>query len=242
MEEYLKEVRAALIPHADKERGAFLQGYINTKYPVLGILTPQQRLISKKGFSFSALPQNELDKIWCHIWNHGKEFEVLSQSLMYYGYRKAQLGIKEWKFLKTWVKRVDNWAHSDSLSDVFATLHDANPPAIFPQFETWNKSSRPWEVRQSLVALFYYARARQKKPPFGRVMRMVKGAFSHPDVYVQKGIGWTLRECYNTYPELTWEFLVSRAATLSPVAWQAATEKLSLRQKNYLKYLRKQRV
>lgn len=239
MKKYLAEVRNALKPFEDKPRAQFLSGYLNTAIPLFGINVPPQRVISKKGFSFASLPQKQIDAIWQYIWENGKEFEVMSQCLLHYSYHDEELGLAEWKFLKHWVKRVDNWAHADSLSDLYAILHERYPKDVYSQYVKWNKSKNPWEVRASLVGLFYYARQRAKQPSFSKVMRMVNGAFRHKDVYVQKGVGWTLRECYNVYPEPTWKFLREHAKDLSAIAWQAATEKLGPQRKAELKRLRK---
>ncbi len=239
MRKYLAKVRLSLLPFADEKKSAFLVGYMNTRLPILGLSVPQQRVVAKIGYSFLSLPQKQVDAIWQYIWMHGKEFEVLSQCLLHYSCHKDELGLAEWKFLKNWVKRIDNWAHSDTLSDLFATVHERFPNIVYPQYEKWNRSGRPWEVRQSLVGLFYYAQGREKQPSFSKAMRMIRGAFYHGDLYVQKGVGWALRECYNVYPSRTYAFLKERARDLSSTAWQAATEKLTRQEKVDLKHLRK---
>lgn len=240
MNKYLQEVRRALLPQRRKDKAGFLAGYMNTRLPLLGLDMPTQRKIARRGFSFFRLPAGEIDAIWDAIWKEGKEFEVLSQALLYYQARRPALGLSDWRFLKTWVQRIDNWAHSDQLSDLYACLYERHPQVVYPVYKRWNRGKRPWAVRQSLVGMFYYAQARHKQPAFAKVLAMVKGAFTHPDLYVQKGVGWTLRELYNVYPERTYLFLCQRVGTLSAVAWQAATEKLSLKEKQHLKVSRKQ--
>lgn len=48
---------------------------------------------------------------------------------------------------------------------------------------------------------------------------------------MQKGVGWTLRECFNLYPEYTLDFRRRRAGEIDPRAFSAAFEKLSPPQK-----------
>ncbi len=238
-ERYVQEVRRALLPHRDRHRARFLVGYMNSALPILGLDVPTQRRVAKTPYSFLSLPASEVDQVWDYIFMHGTEFEVLSQALFYFQARRERAGLHEWAILRRWVRRIDNWAHSDQLSDMFAHIHERHPAAVYPVYQKWNASRRPWVVRQSLVGLFYYARGRRKQPPFAKALAMVKGAFSHPDMFVQKGVGWTLREMYNVYPERTYAFLLNRAAELSPIAWQAATEKLSKGDKQRLFTLRK---
>ena len=52
--------------------------------------------------------------------------------------------------------------------------------------------------------------------------------------YVQKGVGWALREAWNVYPEETFEFLKKHAHRIATAGWTAATEKLAPRDKKIL--------
>lgn len=236
---YEQEILKALRPFRDTNRARFLAGYLNTDRELLGLAVPEQRAVAKRGFSFVDKPQTEIDRIWHNLAMQTESFEVFSQALFYYEKREDLVDLKHWRMLKQWVRRVDNWAHSDSLSSLYAQWHEKYPNEVYAQYIKWNGSSYPWEVRASLVGLFYYARGRKQQPSFTKALRMVRGAFSHTDVYVQKGIGWCLREMYTVYPEQTYVFLLKQAKGLAPAAWQAATEKLSLTQKQRLKQLRK---
>lgn len=236
---YEQEILKALRPYRDTDRARFLAGYVNTKRTLLGLTVPEQRAVAKRGFSFTAFPQAEIDSIWHSLAMQTEIFEVFSQALFYYEKRRDLRDLTHWQLLKQWVKRVDNWAHSDGLSSLYAQWHERYPNEVYQQFEQWNASKNPWEVRASLVGLFYYANSREIYPSFSKALRMVNGAFHHQDVYVQKGVGWCLREMYNIYPEQTYAFLLKQAREISPTAWQAATEKLSKADKQRLKSLRK---
>ena len=60
----------------------------------------------------------------------------------------------------------------------------------------------------------------------------------HEHYYVQKGVGWTLREIGNVYPDEALAFLEANIGQLSAAAFTAATEKLSPAKKNRIKKLR----
>lgn len=239
MQMYQQEILKALRPYRDTDRARFLAGYVNTKRTLLGLTVPEQRAVAKRGFSFTAFPQAEIDSIWHSLAMQTEIFEVFSQALFYFEKRTVLRDLKHWQLLKHWVKRVDNWAHSDGLSSLYAQWHERYPKEVYRQFEQWNTSKNPWEVRASLVGLFYYANSRDHHPSFAKALRLVKAAFSHQDLYVQKGVGWCLRELYNVYPEQTYAFLLTKATEISPTAWQAATEKLPTSDKQHLKTLRK---
>jgi 3-methyladenine DNA glycosylase AlkD len=67
---------------------------------------------------------------------------------------------------------------------------------------------------------------------------MVKKQMDYEHYYVQKGVGWTLREISNIYPNEAFAYLEANIGRISAVAFTAATEKLSPAKKNHIKKLR----
>ena len=107
-----------------------------------------------------------------------------------------------------------------------------------PTLRRWNRAKNPWMRRQSVVALIEYADRRAHFLPFEFMIRQVEALLDDDDYYVQKGVGWTIREIGHAYPEPTWQFLVQHAARLAPQAWTGATKKLDPDRKAALKALR----
>ena len=109
------------------------------------------------------------------------------------------------------------------------------------QMIQWNQKSGQeysWFRRQSLVSLLYYSRLRRVVLPCEFLLEMVAAQLEDEDYYVQKAVGWTLREIYNIYPQRVTEFLQANVDKVSSHAWQAASEKLGLRVKKKLLALR----
>ncbi|MBK7666930.1 MAG: DNA alkylation repair protein [Sphingobacteriaceae bacterium] len=103
----------------------------------------------------------------------------------------------------------------------------------------WNKHKNPWLRRQSMVALLYYSRTKNQHLPFKTIISLVSTQLQAQEYYVQKGLGWTLRESYNVYPDLTYKFVSDNFHKVSPVAFTAAIEKMSEKEKTILKQKRK---
>ena len=101
---------------------------------------------------------------------------------------------------------------------------------------------RPWKRRQSVVELIEYARKRQRFLPFDLLINQVEQLLGDNDYYVQKGVGWTIREIGNAYPDQTRAFLEHNAARLSAQAWTSATRKMERQQKDALMVLRNTRT
>jgi 3-methyladenine DNA glycosylase AlkD len=235
---YHQEIAGALKPYADKTQAVFRKRYMNTELDVLGLTVPQQRLVAKQSFSFVRGTERDILRVWDHVWRETNVCEIRSQALLYYGGRKKTLDLAHWRVLKTWVDQVDNWAHSDSLADLFSHWHEAHPRSIYTVYEKWIKARHPWKRRAALTGLFYYAAMRRAYPSYENVVALLRQALDDNNVYVQKAVGWTLRECYNVYPSKTYAQLKRWAPLLDPAAWYAANEKLSAAKKRELKALR----
>jgi 3-methyladenine DNA glycosylase AlkD len=243
---HLAEVETAIrkLPRAKKPEKWMAKNYIGAGESALEFLdltAPTLRARLRDGFAFESLPVSEQWRIWDFVWKNSPTFEVMNGALEFAQNQSSEELFKHRKTLFTWVKRSDNWAHSDGLSSIYTQLLEHDRPAILPRLHSWSKSRNPWERRQSLVSLLYYASGRKKDRvlPFRSLIAMVELHVEDSHYYVQKGVGWTIREIYNLYPRETYAWLLKNIHRLAAPAWQAATEKLSPADKSRLKLLRK---
>lgn len=126
--------------------------------------------------------------------------------------------------LEPFIGVIDNWATSDSLSSILARALEREPKTGLPFYRKWNRSKNPWTRRQSLVGLYYYASERRKMPPAKFVLSQLEALLDDPHFYVQRGVGWTLRELHNVKPKLQEAFVLRNLARISATAWFAASE------------------
>lgn len=233
---------ADLARNIDPEKARARAHFMKVTMPLLGLSVPQQRARLKKGYSFSSLDFVDQVPIWRYVWEHAKTHEVKMQAVLYV--EKPTVAFDEewlWDQLKPWAKSLNCWDQSDCLSRIYALLMEMRPDLVTPVFELWNESNNPWERRQSLVGLLFYSRFRKLYPDRALVFRLVQARLQDTDYYVQKGVGWTLREAFNVWPKETLALLDQHVTELAPAAWQAATEKLSPEDKAVLKAKRKGR-
>jgi len=107
------------------------------------------------------------------------------------------------------------------------------------QLEQWNKSTNPWDRRQSLVSLLYFSRTKKVVLPYKTIINFIDSLINDPEYYVQKAIGWSIKESYNVYPNETLQYLNENINRVSAIAFTAATEKLKKEDKERLKGVRK---
>ncbi|MFA4845317.1 MAG: DNA alkylation repair protein [Patescibacteria group bacterium] len=115
------------------------------------------------------------------------------------------------------------------------------PKLILPTLLQWNRSSNPWKRRASIVSTIYYASKKRKAPAIKTVLSLVEPLICDRDPYVQKAVGWQLREAYKLWPREILLFLNRHALDLSAISFSYATERLSVRDKDALKQRRKEK-
>ncbi len=206
-------------------------------YTRLHISVPKLRLVKKKDTFFFKMSRTEKIKILDYIWRNTKYFECMNLAL--YHYQHLTLSRTEFLKIKLWINRCHCWEHSDDLSKIYAQVLEENPQWILPTLLNWNKSRNLWKKRQSLVSLLEYSSKRKKTLPFKQLASFVKPLLEDKEYYVQKGLGWTLREIFNLHPKQTLKFINENLNKISSLAYSAATEKIDEKTKASLNKKRK---
>lgn len=238
---YTKELEkslTALSSHISPESAERVKQYMSTAHRVHGLGTKAQNDLGKRGFSFHSADPQETFLIYDAIFQNTDTFEAKNLAFIFLDRNYKRIPVKlQLKILPAWVKHIDNWSHSDNLSKFLSRLTELSETQekMLGYISRWNRSRNLWERRQSLVALFYYARTRKQHLPFEYVIGLVGNLLRDPEYFVQKAVGWTLRESYNVYPEETYTFLSEHIALLSPYAFTASTEKMNAKEKAALK-------
>ncbi len=196
----------------------------------LNIKIPQVRVVLNSAeFKTAAFQDIE------NLWFESRIFEAKALALFWLENQKLENLILLTPKLIHWSGEIDNWAHSDTYCGVLAQVFEEKPQLLQSIYKKWNRHKNPWLRRISMVGLFYYSRLRKKrKPSFKMTVNFIAPHLQAPEYYVQKAVGWTLRECYNTYPDDTLAFVEQNLHRIHPHAWYATTEKMPLRTKKAL--------
>ncbi len=242
----LQEVEAAMrqLSGSDKSEKWLAKNYVGaglSKLEFLDVKIPEVRQRFAKRFSFSDKSLESQWRTWDYIWKHSNTFETMLLALFWLEKQGTEDLVAHADLVLCWVKKIDNWAHSDGLSAQISKILEANHVKYLPIFDQWSHSKNPWLRRQSLVGLLYYSRLRKKTLAFSILKQFVDRQVEDKHFYVQKAVGWTLRECWNIYPDQTERYLEVIAERIPPAGWTAATEKLDKKTKNRLADLRKKR-
>jgi len=202
---------------------------------------PTHRKASKHIYSFSESDFEQQLAIWDEIWRNSDDFWVKVHAFFFLerNMNKPVALQAMWPVIVKWQDQVDDWPLCDALSKVYTKVLAAAPAKVYAQLKKWNNDQDPWKRRQSVVSLLYYSRTKKTYLPFGKIEKLITALLRDKEYYVQKGVGWTLREMYTVYPERTFPYLTEHVKSISSIAFTIAIEKMSLQKRAELKALRK---
>jgi len=241
---YIDHIQHSLINNGGRVSAQQIKNifyYMGTSHKMLGVSTQKQKELAKNKYGLK-LEHNDLFPIMDLAFRKNKIYEVKNAALLLIEFNFKKIDKSElYKTITPWVEHVDNWGHSDYLSKFYTRFleMDEHKAPFLALLKKWNKDKNPWKRRQSMVALLYYARTKNEHLPFKTIIPLVSSQLQAPEYFVQKGLGWTLRETYNVYPDLTYKFVFDNFHQVSPVAFTAAIEKMSEKEKTILKQKRK---
>lgn len=208
------------------------------------IAIPAQRAAFKKGFSFSKLSFSEQLPIWHNIWMESAEYLPMFYAFLFLEQHitKPEHVLEIWKASVVWQQKVSDWSLCDSLAKLNTKALDQLPDLVYPQLEEWNKSANLWQRRQSVVSLLYFSRTKKTYPTQPQITKLLEPLLTDDEYYVQKGVGWAMRELHTVYPEAAHTFLVQHIRNVSPIAFTIAIEKMTSEEKEAIKLMRKQKA
>lgn len=219
-----------------------IQNYLGTKLKVHGIGAKTQHELSKTGYSFYSPEKVKNFEIFSALCFQSQSHEGMSQSYIYLDRNyKSVPESTQLEHLPFWVNTVDNWAHSDYLSKFLTRLFE-NPKyktTLLDTVKKWNVSDNLWKRRQSLVSLYYYSRTKTHFLPYKTTSKLISNLLDDHEYYVQKAVGWALRESFNVYPTETYQFILKHVKHIKPAAFTTCLEKMTETEKQVLKQNRR---
>ncbi len=216
-------------------------GEVETRVKKTGNTTPAQRLAFRQGYSFSRMPHSEQLAVWDHIWHHTTDRNTRSHCVMYCETfcTKPEILASSWATIVGWQDAVDEWGICDFLSKIYTKILETIPDQVYPQLQKWNQSPDLWQRRQSIVSLLYFASTKKVYLPYGHIIPLIDRLLNDPEYYVQKAVGWSLKELSVAYPEEAYSYMMSNIHIITGIAFSPATERLTPAQKRSLKEKRK---
>lgn len=208
--------RFLLLANADNAKGA--EAYMKNQFKFFGIYTTERRKISNDYIKeIGILTPIELDKTVKALWKlPNREFQYVAMELMAFHKKHWTENIIELvEFClvnKSWWDSVDGIA-SLILGDYFKLF----PHQILPITNRWNNSSNMWLQRSSIM----FQKSYKKHTDMILLSKYILNCNHSKEFFIQKAIGWALREYGKTNPEWVLDFVANNQ--LAPLSKREAT-------------------
>jgi 3-methyladenine DNA glycosylase AlkD len=111
--------------------------------------------------------------------------------------------------------------------------------SIYNELQAFNNSKNLWERRAVLVPLLFHLKSKKSTLTVNHFFEAINPRIIDEAYFVQKAVGWLLREFGEKFPNELLSFLYINAFQMSSTAFASATEKISSIDKEQLKLIRK---
>ncbi|MGF1695305.1 DNA alkylation repair protein [Vibrio lamellibrachiae] len=188
-------MKNALIPLANAENASFMKSYMRDQYAYFGIQSGPRRTALKELFTKSVLPSIEelpavIDELWAMP---EREFQMVAVDLLIK--LKKQLPTTMLVDLERWITTKSWWDTVDMLATHIAgTLFLNNPDETGEYITKWRNSDNIWLRRTTLLFQLKYKDNTDPELLFS----LIRENQSDKEFFIQKAIGWSLREYSRT--------------------------------------------
>jgi 3-methyladenine DNA glycosylase AlkD len=155
------------------------------------------------------------------------EARILAAKLLTQARIKDDLVV--WDLLQSWVPEFDSWAIADHACTAISKRLVAQP-ARLDVVEIWTSADHMWTRRAALVATLPWAKLPNPKTvdeaTRDRILGWSANYVEDRDWFIQKAVGWWLRDLSKHAPDRTRTFLEGPGATLKAFARKEASKYL----------------
>lgn len=134
-----------------------------------------------------------------------------------------------WRLIAGWVPDFDAWAIADHASIAGQKRLVADPSRL-DEVEAWTHSDHLWTRRAALVMTLPWTRQNHPKPAElavrDRVLDWAAGYVDSPEWFLQKAVGWWIRDLSKHDPARAQAFLDQHGARMKPFARKVAGQYL----------------
>ncbi len=218
---------AALRGLADPKRAAEMAAYHKTDRPFLGVGVPQVEALARDWRAACTLEQRVA--LAAGLWDSDiHEARVAAAKLLTQARIRPDDGAV-WALIAGWAEGFDSWALADHASAAGSRRLLADPSRL-DQVETWTRHPNLWTRRAALVMTLPWAKLPHPKPPDLAVRERVLGwavAYAEErEWFIQKAVGWWLRDLSRHDPARVRQWLAAHGDRLKPFARREAARHL----------------
>lgn len=218
---YVQELVNTYLKHTDVAFAKWSKNYLRNQFDFLGIRTPIRRKLTRQFIKENGLPEKENLKDVIQILWDLPEREYQKAALDIIEKAKRELTKDDMSWLSSLIVRKSWWDTVDVLSPhIMGYMFSKDSELIHSFADKWIEDENIWLQRSAILYQLYY----KDKTDEERLFRYILMRANSDEFFVQKAIGWILREYAKTRPENVRQFVATH--NLKPLSKREALKHL----------------
>ncbi|NWQ40892.1 DNA alkylation repair protein [Bacillus sp. EB106-08-02-XG196] len=217
----VEKLTALLEEHRNADNAGPMKKYMKDHFPFLGIKSPLRKELEKQFFKETGILKEEFNKDFVEgLWEKD-EREYHYTAITYMGKFIKKLPRDVISFFETLIITKSWWDSVDSIAPLVGELARKYPELVEETINQWSVHDNLWLRRASILFQLKYKNETNEALLYEY---MVKNAESK-EFFIQKAIGWALREYSKTNPESVKAFIEGNQ--LAPLSIREGSKYLS---------------
>ena len=186
------------------ENAVPMQQYMKNHFPFLGIKTPLRRQLTRDFYKETGLLKQELNlELVTDLWmKDEREYQYAAQDYLVKSHKK--INSSHLPFIKNLITTKSWWDTVDILAPhIVGKIAKETPSIINAKIDGWAFGEHLWLIRSSILFQLKY----KEQTNEAILYKYIKANADSNEFFIQKAIGWALREYSKTNPESVKRFI-----------------------------------
>ncbi|KUP05005.1 DNA alkylation repair protein [Bacillus coahuilensis m2-6] len=204
MRRYAADLVMFFREHENRELAGPMEAYMRNHFPFLGIKTPERKQLLREYIQMKGKPQQEdLEELVTTLWSQPeREFQYIALTFMDKLIKQASPNflqvIEELIGTKSWWDTIDHLA-----SNTVGVMYTLYPEETERYIQKWIVSENIWYNR---IAILYQLKYKENTDET-KLYEFINQHKDSSEFFIQKAIGWALREYSKTNPKSVKDFI-----------------------------------
>jgi 3-methyladenine DNA glycosylase AlkD len=196
-----------------------MEQYMKNKFPFLGIKKPLRSKLERQFFQESNILKEPFHHAFIlELWEKG-EREYQYAALTYIEKSLKRLGKDDFDLMETLITTKSWWDTVDTLAaKPVGTIAARHPEVIGERISGWAVSENMWLRRTAILFQLKYKQDTDEDLLYGYILKNA----DDKEFFIQKAIGWALREYSKTNPSSVRRFLEEHR--VSPLSYREGSK------------------
>jgi len=193
-----------------------MRAYMKNRFDFFGIQTPVRRGISKSILhECKSLSKSETIALAKKLWKRPeRECHYLAQELLCQNIRK-NIELEDIEWMEYFVLNNSWWDTVDVVAPKLMALYFKNfPKERKRKIKEWIASKNTWLIRSAILFQLKYKEETDVELLFDTILKTCHTK----EFFINKAIGWILRENAKREPELIYDFIEENKSLLAPLS------------------------